>query len=155
MGIVGFFVDELCANHPQLARAVLEKPLSPLSEFIDFDNSGQPCGCLIGTAALAAGFKPVCAAAWDESGRDAVSYLADRLRVRDGYLDHIGRRVYDMSLRIATGRRWQRWQAETTTPASDARVVGMLRVRIALRLAIRESALAATSQRPALAMAGR
>ena len=56
MGQIGKFIDAVCESHPPLMRAVLDRPLAPLGAWLQWDEGGEPCGCLIGTAALAAGF---------------------------------------------------------------------------------------------------
>lgn len=148
MGIVGRFIDAVCDTHPHLMRAVLDKPLSPLIEWVHWDDSGQTCGCLIGTAAIAAGFTPMSEDDIDVAGCDAVTFLARSTGIDDGYLDRIGRTVYEIARRIAAGKRGRRWEGATSTPASDARVVHLIRQRIARQLAVRESAMVGVALLP-------
>ena len=145
MGIVGKFINPCSRFHSPLMRAVLDKPLAPLNDWIDFDSEGQPCGCLIGTAALAAGFKPH----WDiedEECRLPWQYLEDQLHLVG--LMEVGVRVAEISARLAMGPAYRHTHLWDSTPASDERVVHMMRQRIARELAVTESALGVVGTLP-------
>ena len=48
MGMIGRWIDERCAEEPEVMRRVLNRKWGSLSEFFD----GNKCGCLVGTYAL-------------------------------------------------------------------------------------------------------
>jgi hypothetical protein len=131
MGIVGRWLTETCATHPALMQEVLSRPIGRLSEWIDWDAEGGPCGCLIGTAALAAGV------AESEGTRDPCEFLSEKIGREVSEIEEIGLRVYDISYRFENG---------IGTPASDARVIAMIRTRIAVALAVRESVPVGTEE---------
>jgi hypothetical protein len=129
MGIVGRWIDSVCETHPALMADVLSRPMSRLGEWIDWDADGGPCGCLIGTAALAAGI------AESEGLRDPSSFLAPVLGQDMADLFDVGMRVHDISVRIAHGTL-DVSPFGNGTHASDTRVIALIRTRIAVALAV-------------------
>jgi hypothetical protein len=114
MGRLGRFIDYCCDHHPRLMRAVLDRPLSPLSLWIRWDEeTGARCGCLIGTMALAAGIEEVIAQrgyfldgeelAYNEPGLQepvmvdvggfVTTYLAQATAMLPSDMEDIGQRV--------------------------------------------------------------
>jgi hypothetical protein len=140
MGIVGRFCDRLCAEHPELARAVLERPIGRLSEWIQWDHEAGPCGCIIGTLALAGGIA--------ESGetRNPRAFVAGMLGQPRHEIVAVGMAVFDMSVRIAHGTLRDAPRFATGYAASDARVIAMIRTRIAVALAVGESVPVGTEE---------
>jgi hypothetical protein len=127
MGIVGKFCDSLCETHPELARAVLSRPIGRLSEWIDWDAEGGPCGCVIGTLALAAGV------AESEGERDAYVYLGKVTTLDPDRLLDVGLRINDISARLCHGTSAETFSGDH---ASDRRTIRLIRTRIAVALAV-------------------
>jgi hypothetical protein len=141
MGKVGRFIDHCCEHHPHLMRAVLDRPLSPLGNWLMWNESNHLCGCLIGTSAIAAGFHargtPATTRVPYNDG-DTIRYVADLIEWTDDEIAAVGMAVFYVSERISgETNKWGRMN----TRASDARTVHLIRQRIARQLAVRESAL--------------
>lgn len=131
MGQVGKFIDSMCAEHPALMRAVLNRPFSRLGEWIDWDAEGGACGCLIGTTALVAGVSE------SEGTREPCEFLANTLGRDGGEIMAVGLLVYDISVRLAHGTIHHN-HIVSGTHESDQRVIHLIRTRIAVALLVGE-----------------
>jgi hypothetical protein len=147
MGQIGRFIDKACDAHPTLMRKVLDRPFGTLGSWIDFDEVGEACGCLIGTMALCAGYDADRPCGDDDCERDdasddgsAVQYvtalMGEQPWQRELLAIDVGYRVADVARRL--GRRsgsdqfpW--WEA---TPESDAMTAELIKRRIARRLGV-------------------
>lgn len=125
MGEVAKFCSMLAHDHPPLARAVLNKPLGRLDRWIDWRNEAGPCGCLVGTVALALG----CTYERDVFG---VDFVAQTLGLSWDDVQCVGACVADISARL--GRN-------TPEGKNDPLAIHLIRQRIARELAVRESGM--------------
>jgi hypothetical protein len=131
--IVYPWIDAMCERHPALMAEVLTRPFSRLSTWIDWDAAGGECGCLIGTTALVAGI------AESEGDRDACPFLAATLGQDEYAIAEVGMAVFTESVRLAHGSP-DVDDRLVGTAESDRQVVDAVKQRIAVNLAVRESA---------------
>jgi hypothetical protein len=138
MGQIGRFVDAACAAHPALMRKVLDRPFGDLRNWVDFDEEGETCGCLIGTMALCNGYD---AAAADPDSTTiyaarAIWPDAQEWGAEDDEAERVGMTVYDVAVRLSGIRRWWDYPPVSATAEGNAVAVEVIKRRIARRLGV-------------------
>jgi hypothetical protein len=149
MGQIGRFIDKACDAHPELMRKVLDRPFGSLHSWVQFDEEGEACGCLIGTVALAAGVDAQQAQDDDDLTCDFVDKI---MSVQPwqvyGLAFEVGMQVSRLARRLGTSV-WDEYGIWwCSTPESDARAAEMIKRRIARRLGVTSGSLRAV---PAMA----
>jgi hypothetical protein len=129
--MIGQFADRLVDDRPDLAQAILDREIGRLGDYITREN-GRDCGCIIGTTAIAAGFRYL---PHLDGPRSICDYVGWQLGVDPDWVDDVAMRIYELAVRWSHGRDW-RASAETS-PAAEKLVIHWLRTRIAIRLATR------------------
>lgn len=151
MGRVGKFLDRLCDERPDLAQALLDREMGGLGQMFDDVSPGQSptCGCVVGTVALAAGFEPLGDANCNVHGTWAWDWLGIELGWDPDWIDGVSLDVLHVATRIASGPRWRRYVQfcagelgiddlpPAPTREAEAVAIGMVRRRVATRLATR------------------
>lgn len=132
MGLLGKGLNRLCDERPDLAQAVLDRPIGNLAAYID----DKGCGCVFGTVAMAAGFihADEYQGSRNADGRFVMEFLGEALGWDPEYCDDLAVQVYAVSERIEH-RPDAKW-TQLTTARSDAITVHLIRQRIAVRLAM-------------------
>jgi hypothetical protein len=141
MGIIGRFIDDACARHPDLMRRVLDRPFGDLHDWVNFDEEGEACGCLIGTFALCAGVDA-------RRAKDDIMYAMRRVnetmgheKTNFGEAYEVGVAVSEMAHRLGTRDPeatawWEVAQRYDATPEGDAKAADLIKRRIARRLGV-------------------
>ena len=155
MGQIGRFIDRCVAREPELMQRVLDRPWGTLAQFIDFDEAGEQCGCLVGSIGIESGSVcspagKACDAMWE-----AIAGAANVSQCQRSYVRDIGDAVYlDLAARVAgidfhTRPRYVNSGSKDHHIGDDAelRTIAMLKARIARRLAeLREAAALALAE---------
>lgn len=135
MGMLGRWIDQAVAKNPVLMQRVLDRPFGTLAHWLEADEAGDWCGCLVGSTALEAGYDATFLGVRQAEIAEVLYFLGFRDNITAGHQASL------LAIRLS-GKRWTGKAYDLyITPEGDARAIGLIKTRLARRLAALEVSL--------------